>query len=43
MYSKCKELKVKIVRDLMKEQGQYVSFFITDPDGYKIEISWHNE
>lgn len=43
MYSKCKSLKVKIVRDLMQEAGQFASFFITDPDGYKIEISWHHE
>jgi catechol 2,3-dioxygenase-like lactoylglutathione lyase family enzyme len=43
MYRKCKELNIKIVRDLIKEQGQFASFYIIDPDGYKIEISWHNE
>ncbi|MBY0452116.1 MAG: VOC family protein [Bdellovibrionaceae bacterium] len=43
MYSKCKTLNVSVVRDLMNEKTQYASFFIVDPDGYKIEISWHNE
>lgn len=43
MYDKCKNLKTKIVRDMMHKEGQFASFFITDPDGYKIEVSWHNE
>ena len=40
---KAKELKVKIACDLMTEKDQFASFFILDPDGYKIEVSWHNE
>lgn len=43
VYRKCKNLKVNVVRDLIHKDGQFVSFFITDPDGYKIEVSWHNE
>ncbi len=43
MYQKCKTLNVKIVRDIMHEQSQFASFFIADPDGNKLEISWHNE
>ncbi|MBK9324314.1 MAG: VOC family protein [Bdellovibrionaceae bacterium] len=43
IYQKAKELKVKIARDLMTEKDQFASFFILDPDGYKIEVSWHNE
>jgi catechol 2,3-dioxygenase-like lactoylglutathione lyase family enzyme len=43
MYRKCKSLDVKIVRDLMQKKNEYASFFITDPDGNKLEISWHNE
>ena len=43
MYRKCKSLGVKIVRDLMQKENEYASFFIADPDGNKLEISWHNE
>lgn len=43
MYEKCRALNVKIVRDMMHEPSQYASFYTQDPDGYKIEISWHNE
>ena len=43
MYKKCKMLDVKIARDLVQEKDQYASFFVLDPDGNKIEISWHNE
>lgn len=41
MYDKCKSLGVKIARDMMAKKGQYASFFVLDPDGNKIEISWH--
>jgi hypothetical protein len=34
---------VKIVRDLMHEKNQFASFFVVDPDGNKLEISWHSE
>jgi catechol 2,3-dioxygenase-like lactoylglutathione lyase family enzyme len=43
MYAKCKSLDVKIVRDLMHEKNQFASFFVVDPDGNKLEISWHSE
>jgi catechol 2,3-dioxygenase-like lactoylglutathione lyase family enzyme len=43
MYKKCKSLNVNIVRDLVRQENTFASFFITDPDGNKIEISWHNE
>lgn len=43
MYRKCKSLNVQIARDLMRKENQFASFFIFDPDGNKIEISWHNE
>lgn len=41
MYRKCKSLGVTVVRDLVQQENQFASFFITDPDGNKIEISWH--
>ncbi len=43
MYNKCQSLKVKIVREILQKENVYASFFVTDPDGNKIEISWHNE
>lgn len=43
MYKKCGDLNVKIARNLLQQQGEYASFFICDPDGYKIEVSWHKE
>ena len=43
IYQKAKEMKAKIARDMMAEKDQFASFFIFDPDGYKIEVSWHNE
>ena len=43
MYKKCLSLNVKIVRELMHKENQFVSFFVTDPDNNKLEISWHNE
>lgn len=43
MYEKCSLLGVKFARELMHMPDEYVSFFILDPDGYKLEISWHKE
>jgi catechol 2,3-dioxygenase-like lactoylglutathione lyase family enzyme len=43
IYKKAKEHRVEIARDLMTEKDQFSSFFIFDPDGYKIEVSWHKE
>ncbi len=43
VYSRVKEKNVTIASDMMKEKDQFASFFILDPDGYKIEVSWHNE
>lgn len=43
IYKKVKEGNVRIARDMVIEKDQFASFFIYDPDGYKIEVSWHNE
>jgi hypothetical protein len=43
MYAKCKELNVTIIRDLMHRKKEFASFYVSDPDGYKLEISWHAE
>lgn len=43
IYNLVKEKKVPIARDLLAKDGQFASFYIFDPDGYKIEVSWHNE
>lgn len=43
IYQKVKRNDIKIAREMMNEKDQFASFFIYDPDGYKIEVSWHNE
>jgi catechol-2,3-dioxygenase len=43
MYKKCKSLNAGIVRELMHEKNKFASFFITDPNGNKLEVSWHIE
>lgn len=43
LYQKVKQDNIRIARDMMAEPGQFASFYIYDPDGYKIEVSWHND
>lgn len=43
LYTLMKSSKVNIVRELIAEKDEFASFYIKDPDGNKIEISWHNE
>lgn len=43
LYKSMREGGARIARDLMHENGDFASFFVFDPDGYKIEVSWHNE
>lgn len=43
VYEKMRRDKVNIVRDILAEKGAFASFFVKDPDGNKLEISWHNE
>lgn len=40
-YKKMKDGNANIVRDMRAEAGSYASFFVKDPDGNKLEISWH--
>jgi catechol 2,3-dioxygenase-like lactoylglutathione lyase family enzyme len=41
IYQKVKQENVKIARDMANEKDQFASFFIFDPNRYKIEVSWH--
>ena len=41
VYEKMRKGQVHIVRDMLAEEGSFASFFVKDPDGHKIEISWH--
>ena len=43
IYKKMKGDNVNIVRDMLAESGSFASFFVRDPDGNKLEISWHAE
>lgn len=41
IYNKMKAKDAHIVRSLMHEENQFASFFVNDPDGNRIEVSWH--
>lgn len=41
IYKKVKAQNIRIARDMKEQEGEFASFFIFDPDGYKIEVSWH--
>lgn len=43
MFKLMKSSNVNVVRELIAEPGEFASFHIKDPDGNKLEISWHNE
>lgn len=41
IYEEMKIGKANIVRDMLAEKGSFASFFVKDPDGNKLEVSWH--
>ena len=43
LYEQMKQNKENIVRDMMSSEGRFASYFVKDPDGNKLEISWHAE
>ena len=43
IYEKMKSNGETITRDLKISPNEFASFFAKDPDGNKIEVSWHNE
>lgn len=43
IYEQMKVDGVNITRDLKTLDNEFASFFVKDPDGNKIEVSWHNE
>ena len=43
IYEKMKKAKVNIVREMKSADNEFASFFVKDPDGNKLEVSWHNE
>ncbi len=43
LYDEMKMGGANIVRDLRAQGGSFASFFVKDPDGNKLEISWHAE
>jgi catechol 2,3-dioxygenase-like lactoylglutathione lyase family enzyme len=43
LYQRAKNTQANIVQDLLAESGQYASFHVADPDGCRIEVSWHAE
>lgn len=43
VYAKAKSMNVRIVREMIAEKDEFASFYVCDPDGYRIEVSWHRE
>ena len=43
IYDAMKKNQENIVRDMKLSNGRFTSFFVKDPDGNKLEVSWHNE
>jgi len=43
LHRKVLETKATVVRELLAEPGEYASFYLADPDGRRIEVSWHAE
>jgi catechol-2,3-dioxygenase len=41
LYEKMKDGNENIVRDMKAAENEFASFFVKDPDGNKIEVSWH--
>jgi len=41
LHRKAVESKANIVRELLAEPGEYAAFYLADPDGRRIEVSWH--
>ncbi len=43
IYEEMKKGQENIVREIVALDNEYASFYVKDPDGNKIEVSWHNE
>lgn len=43
IYTKMKLANENIVREMRTADNEFASFFVKDPDGNKLEVSWHNE
>lgn len=43
VYKKMKTDGANIAREMIAETGEFASFYVKDPDGNKLEISWHSE
>ena len=43
VYEQMKKGNENIVREMKTADNEFASFFVKDPDGNKLEVSWHNE
>ena len=43
LHERMQSAGVSIPHPLNEEAGEFSVFYCLDPDGYKIEIAWHNE
>ena len=43
LHRKATDGGAQIARKLLDEPNEYASFYLADPDGLRIEVSWHAE
>jgi catechol 2,3-dioxygenase-like lactoylglutathione lyase family enzyme len=43
LHARMKRARVRIVRKLKEERGEFASYYCADPAGTRIEVSWHAE
>ena len=41
LHKKALDTHANIVRELLTKAGEYAAFYLADPDGRRIEVSWH--
>ena len=41
LHTKAIDAGARIVRTLLDEPNEYASFYVADPDGCRVEVSWH--
>jgi catechol-2,3-dioxygenase len=43
LHARFKAAGVPLARGLLAEKGEYAAFYVLDPDGVCIEVSWHSK
>jgi catechol-2,3-dioxygenase len=43
LYARMKQDGIAVAREIKAEEGEFASFYVLDPGGNKLEVSWHRE